>query len=349
MNDKSPDPAFDRTKIYEKLEYEPEPPGYDGLVPWVVQQHVAGSNGNHYRDLVGKLKEIPIPTLPAPGVAGGLMLDVGCGWGRWLVAGARKGFIPVGVDLRVGLCKTSKTVLSRFGLQGYTVAADVRALPFASGVFDLAWSFSTLQHVHKDRFVRCLESIRGLLAPGGACLIEIPNRGGVRNRLLHVGGQEKTADDYDSWCVRYYSIDECRKLFGAFEDFRCRTHSFFGTGVLPSDLRYVTLRNKLPVLGSVCATLMTEVFPPLTAWADSLYVSGRKGGAIEAGKARSEFLKAHQAEPWSLQAFLRLLRCPVSGGELTLEGEELRCESSRLAYPVVDGVPVLIASEARRL
>jgi len=353
MSGIGPDPAFDRTKIYEKLEYEPEPPGYDGRIPWVVQQHVAGSNGCHYIDQVGKLRRIPIPALPAPGVPGGLMLDVGCGWGRWLVAGARKGFIPVGVDLRLGFCKTSRRVLEDFGFRGYTLVADLKALPFRQGGFDLAWSFSTLQHVHKDRFVHCLREMQGLLRPGGSCLIEIPNKGGLRNRLLHIAGQAQQADDYNSWCVRYYTISECRELLeGFFEGFRCRTHSFFGTGVVPSDLKYVSLRNKLPVLGSVCATLLTKVFPPLTALADSLYVSGRKPGSPgEESKAHEEFLEVHKAEPGSLSALLKLLQCPVSGGGLTYDPirSELISATGGLAYPVSDGIPILIAAEARRL
>ena len=48
---------------------------------------------------------------------------------------------------------------------------------------------------------------------------------------------------------------------------------------------------------------------------------------------------------------LEILVCPVSKGPLILDKErqELLCKESRLAYPIRDGVPVMLESEARRL
>ncbi len=45
------------------------------------------------------------------------------------------------------------------------------------------------------------------------------------------------------------------------------------------------------------------------------------------------------------------LVCPVSGGELIYDNEleELRCEKSKLAYPVRDGIPIMIPEKARQL
>ena len=48
---------------------------------------------------------------------------------------------------------------------------------------------------------------------------------------------------------------------------------------------------------------------------------------------------------------LALLVCPQTRGRLEwdAEAEELVSKSARLAYPVRDGVPILVASEAREL
>lgn len=48
---------------------------------------------------------------------------------------------------------------------------------------------------------------------------------------------------------------------------------------------------------------------------------------------------------------LELLVCPVTKGPLTYNREthELISHSARLAYPVRDGIPVLLESEARTL
>jgi uncharacterized protein len=48
---------------------------------------------------------------------------------------------------------------------------------------------------------------------------------------------------------------------------------------------------------------------------------------------------------------LELLVCPVTKGRLTYDfaNQELRSHSSRLAYPIRDGIPVLLESQARSL
>ena len=54
-------------------------------------------------------------------------------------------------------------------------------------------------------------------------------------------------------------------------------------------------------------------------------------------------------EPWLLE----ILRSPGGEHPLTLaegpDGPELRCEALGVAYPVVDGIPVLLDDEARTL
>lgn len=48
---------------------------------------------------------------------------------------------------------------------------------------------------------------------------------------------------------------------------------------------------------------------------------------------------------------LSILVCPVSKGELEYNNEkqELICKTSGLAYPIRDGIPVMLEKEARRL
>ena len=48
---------------------------------------------------------------------------------------------------------------------------------------------------------------------------------------------------------------------------------------------------------------------------------------------------------------LELLVCPVTQGplELARERQELRSRSARLAYPIRDGIPVLLEAQARPL
>jgi uncharacterized protein len=44
--------------------------------------------------------------------------------------------------------------------------------------------------------------------------------------------------------------------------------------------------------------------------------------------------------------FLALLRCPVTGSRLRLDGPWLVAEIGGLRYPIREGIPVLLADEA---
>jgi uncharacterized protein len=48
---------------------------------------------------------------------------------------------------------------------------------------------------------------------------------------------------------------------------------------------------------------------------------------------------------------LELLVCPLTKGRLSYDREhnELVSEKARLAYPIRDGIPIMLMSEARRL
>ena len=49
------------------------------------------------------------------------------------------------------------------------------------------------------------------------------------------------------------------------------------------------------------------------------------------------------------KALLKMLVCPKSKATLKQVGEELICEKSQLAYPIQDGIPVLLVEEARKI
>jgi len=46
---------------------------------------------------------------------------------------------------------------------------------------------------------------------------------------------------------------------------------------------------------------------------------------------------------------LEILVCPVSKKKLLQKEDELICFDSRLAYPIKDGIPVMLPEEARKL
>ena len=46
---------------------------------------------------------------------------------------------------------------------------------------------------------------------------------------------------------------------------------------------------------------------------------------------------------------LDILVCPVSKEPLQQVGNELICKKSKLAYPIKDGIPVMLPGEARKI
>jgi uncharacterized protein len=52
-------------------------------------------------------------------------------------------------------------------------------------------------------------------------------------------------------------------------------------------------------------------------------------------------------EPATLSAILSMLACPVCRGSLQLQPENLTCRDCNRNYPIVDGIPVLIAGESQ--
>jgi hypothetical protein len=345
--------AFDRTRIYETLNYKPEPPGYDQPISWTVQQQVAATNGIHYIDRLGLLKEYPVFEMPVEKVKQGIMLDIGNGWGRWLVAGANKGYIPVGIDIRLEFCQAARQTLKDLGKSGYSVVADLQNLPFKDGVFDLVWSFSVIQHTHRSRMEKCLAHVNRILKNTGYTFMEFPNRAGIRNRFGPVKHSSKGAEDINSWDVRYYSVAQYRELFlKYFGNFRYRNHSFIGIGVLREDLKYVSFKNKLLCLVSLAGSLLTRIIPGLKSISDSIYVKASRNPsgdhAAENTASVEKFLAAHRKNPADNLNLVHILRCPVSGGslEVNADGSGLVSASAGLVFPVRNGIPILITSEA---
>lgn len=46
---------------------------------------------------------------------------------------------------------------------------------------------------------------------------------------------------------------------------------------------------------------------------------------------------------------LEILVCPLCKGKIILKKQELICKFDRLAYPIRDGIPVMLESEAREI
>jgi ubiquinone/menaquinone biosynthesis C-methylase UbiE/uncharacterized protein YbaR (Trm112 family) len=344
---------FDKTKIYENLNYTIEPDNYSGRIPWIVQQQIGATNGIHYLDRIGKLNDFPNFNLPIKPVNNGLMLDIGNGWGRWLVSGFKKGYIPIGIDIRLEFCKTAINTLHANNCLGYSLVADLKNLPFKDNVFDFVWSFSVIQHTHKSRMISCLNDINRILQTNGFSKLEFPNKNGVHNNVNNVKNEMQFANDINSWNVRYYSIKEYKKIFKTiFNNFSFKNHSFLGIGILKEDLFYVSLKNKIIVLISLSFSFLASIIPFLKFLSDSIFIKVFKNKVnfnfSNNQNAIANFLESHKKNPKNNLNIIHLLQCPISNEDLQLSDDKsyLISMKSKIKYPVIDGIPILIKSES---
>ena len=152
-----------------------------GSIDPVVSVIVGATSGHAYKHLIGKLKTYPIPDLPLAPSAGETFLDVGCNWGRWCIAAARKGYRVVGIDPSLGAVMAARRVARQLGLQIDYLVADGRHLPFPDNSLDTIFSYSVLQHFDRADALRAIGEVGRALRPNGSCLVQMAHVLGVRS------------------------------------------------------------------------------------------------------------------------------------------------------------------------
>jgi SAM-dependent methyltransferase len=95
-------------------------------------------------------------------LAGKLVLDAGCGMGRFAEIATRWGACVVGVDLSRAAEVAARNLRER---DATILQADVLRLPFAAGSFDFIYSIGVLHHTPDCE--RAFKALPRLLKPGG--------------------------------------------------------------------------------------------------------------------------------------------------------------------------------------
>src|SRR5262249_48023080 len=111
------------------------------------------------------------PLLPTDRSA--TIAEVGCGWGRYLVALAEAGYGHVeGVDVSQEQVAYARAVL---GLVNVARADALAWLGTRRERFECVLALDVLEHVADDRLVAFMEAIRDALRPGGRVIVHAPN------------------------------------------------------------------------------------------------------------------------------------------------------------------------------
>jgi SAM-dependent methyltransferase/uncharacterized protein YbaR (Trm112 family) len=246
---------------------------------------VGATNGIAYKHLIGTLSEYPIPEIGLPEGNGKSLLDVGCSWGRWSVAAARKGYKPIGLDPSLGAVMAARRVARDLNVDAEFVVGDARYLPFQSGIFDQAYSYSVLQHLSCEHATQCLDEIGRVLAEGGRSLVQMPTRYGIRCLYNQVRRGFRDAQGFE---VRYWSVPELQHTFSrAIGSTAVSVDCFFGIGWQASDAHLMPPIRKAVLRASQVLTAVARYAPLLKYVADSVYLDSQKTGLTAMSTAAS--------------------------------------------------------------
>jgi SAM-dependent methyltransferase/uncharacterized protein YbaR (Trm112 family) len=243
----------------------------------VVSFLIGATNGNAYKSLIGKLTAYPIPNLRLPVGGNKILLDLGCNWGRWCIAAARKGYKVIGIDPSLGAVMAANRVAKQLGIEAAYVVGDARFLPFKSSAIDYIFSYSVLQHFSRQDVAQVIGEVNRVLKESGNSFIEMPTKFGLR---CFYNQARRGFHDGKEFDVRYWSIPELRRLFSSkIGPTTFSVDCFFGIGLQYSDFHLMSPSLKVAVSISELLRLTSQVFNPLVWVADSVYVSSIKAAS----------------------------------------------------------------------
>ena len=244
--------------------------GHGDIDP-VVAYMIGATSGITYQHLIGILREYPIPHLRLPDSDGGLLLDLGCNWGRWSIAASRKGYRVAGIDPSLGAIMAARRVARQLDLPIMYVVADARYLPFKNSSFDVVFSYSVLQHLSKANAVSVLSQVRRVLRPDGISLIQMPNWLGVRSLYHQTRRRFREAKNFE---VRYWSVRELKRVFEAeIGPSVISVDCYFGLGLQKSDTHLMSPLVRHAIALSERLRSLSERFSGIRCLADSVYVA----------------------------------------------------------------------------
>jgi SAM-dependent methyltransferase/uncharacterized protein YbaR (Trm112 family) len=247
--------------------------GIDPAVAFLV----GATNGIAYRGMIGTLDTYPIPTIRLPPAAGLTFLDVGCSWGRWCIAAARRGYRAIGIDPSLGAVLAASRVARELGVPAEFVVADARALPLAANAVDVVFSYSVIQHFAPVDAELAVAEAGRVLRAGGRCLIQMPTRWGLRCVYHQARRRFRAPSGFD---VRYWTIPSLRRLFETrVGPARMSVDCYFGIGLQAADRHLLPLIPRLATSMSEALRAISRRVPALVYAADSVYVDSVKHAA----------------------------------------------------------------------
>lgn len=246
----------------------------DAYVANFVQAMLVATCGNLFQGVTLRDK-LPIPDL-SDAFPSGRVLDVGCNWGRWTIAGSKAGYRMIGLDIHLDSLLCARRLAQRMTPSNppLFVLGDARQMPFAPECFQGVFSYSVVQHFSKPNAGKILAEIGRVLERGGKALVQLPNRGGFRSKLVLARRMFSEGTEFD---VRYYSISEALGLCAdAIGESGWHVDCFCGLNVHSRDRDLVPDSRKWVVDVADFLRRSSDKVPLLGRLSDSIFISSIK-------------------------------------------------------------------------
>ena len=249
------------------------PVAAEGVHPF-VQESIGATGGNLYRSLIGRLPKYPVPDLPLDEGRGRTLVDIGCNWGRWTIAAARRGYRPIGIDPSLEALLAARAVCAQLGVEADFVIGDARHLPLRTASIDTAFSYSVIQHFSKTDAAQAAAEVGRVLVAGGDALVQMPNAYGIRCLVQQARRRFREPRKFE---VRYWSPSELRRTFErAVGPSRLSVDGFFSLNAQPAEAEILPAHLRALVRTSAALARVANHVPPLVNAADSLWVRSTK-------------------------------------------------------------------------
>ncbi|MEO6588673.1 MAG: methyltransferase domain-containing protein [Pyrinomonadaceae bacterium] len=235
-----------------------------------VQGEIPYTSGILYFSVQNKLSRYPIPEIRLPQGNGERLLDIGCNWGRWSIAAAKKNYKVIGIDPSLEAVFAAQRVSKQLGANADFVVGDARFLPFADDAFEVVFSYGVFQHLSKENVKISLDEAVRVLESGGKTLFQMPNKYGIRQYQQY---RRRGYTEGEGFEIRYWTpaelMETFEKRFGAMQ---MTSDCYFGLGIQGKDADLLPLKYKIIVYTSEFLRKVSGVIKPLAKVADSVYL-----------------------------------------------------------------------------
>lgn len=244
----------------------------DGEIDDFVKKELPYTCGNLYFSIQDKLTRYPFPELRLPDGGGKRLLDIGCNWGRWTIPAEQKGYRAVGIDPSLNAALAARRIARQNGVEPLFIVGDARFLPFAEGCFDVAFSYSVIQHLNKANAKMSLGEMSRVVKSAGSVVVQMPNKYGIR--CIYHQARMGFREGKEGADVFYWTPHELLLTFTEhFGETDLTVDCFFGLNIQRTDVDLMPIGHRMVIRSSEFLRGMSSKFAPLANVADSLYLT----------------------------------------------------------------------------